>query len=143
MGEVSQMLLKSIEHHIQDAGKVLLRQDENTCTDKIASCQNLADAGVCASSKDAMVINCPKTCNFCDILEATVGKETIAKQEEAPVEEAPKKVHKSHKKKHIKKKAKKHHHKVAAQVHAAAPPPAPVVQTQTGHPVPVATVAQP
>lgn len=27
--EVSQMLLKSIEHHIQDAGKVLLKQDES------------------------------------------------------------------------------------------------------------------
>ena len=27
--EVSQMLLKSIERHIQDAGKVLLKQDES------------------------------------------------------------------------------------------------------------------
>lgn len=37
----------------------------DVCRDKLDSCDKLADSGVCETSKDAMIVNCPETCNFC------------------------------------------------------------------------------
>lgn len=37
----------------------------DVCRDKLDSCDKLADSGVCETSKDAMIMNCPETCNFC------------------------------------------------------------------------------
>ena len=36
-----------------------------TCKDKLSHCKELKKAGVCETSKDAMVVHCPSTCKFC------------------------------------------------------------------------------
>ena len=37
----------------------------DTCKDRIEGCKELANSNVCETSKDAMIVNCPHTCNFC------------------------------------------------------------------------------
>jgi len=76
--EVSQMLLKNIEHHIQDAGKIFISPEdkEPACRDKLDGCDKLAKAGVCKTSRDAMRINCRQTCNYCHVV---LGPEMQAK----------------------------------------------------------------
>ena len=37
----------------------------DSCKDRIEGCKELASSNVCETSKDAMIVNCPHTCNFC------------------------------------------------------------------------------
>lgn len=57
--------------HVSSAQLLPFEQSsvENSCIDKLDSCVELANSNVCETSKDAMVINCPQTCNFCGMFE--------------------------------------------------------------------------